>query len=73
MFSDTEIEYWAEIYIKLGISEYQFSFDSFLTDPASYLREIGQESALECINNGFEPLLAPQAKIVLKLRGFDSL
>jgi len=72
MFLDSEIEYWAELYINLGISEYKLSFDSFLVDPHLYLKEFGQESATECINNGFEPLLPAQARVALSIRELDT-
>lgn len=68
MQTDGYINFWGNIYQKVNINEYDLSFDQFLCDPKGYLKEIGQESAPECIENGFEPLLPAQAKVVLRLR-----
>ena len=68
MYSDIYINYWGEIYQKLGFNEYDVSFGVFITEPKKYLKEIGQESAPECIDNGFEPLLPAQAAVALRLR-----
>ena len=62
------IHYWGEIYQKVIINEYDLSFNDFMTNPEGCLLEIGQESAPDCIRNGFEPLLPAQAAVGLKLR-----
>ncbi len=62
------IKKWGDIYQKVVTNEYDLSFGVFMTAPKGYLKEIGQEYAPECIENGFEPLLHAQAKVVLRLR-----
>ncbi len=65
------INFWGNIYQKVNINEYDLSFDQFLCDPEGCLHAIGQESAPECIENGFEPLLPAQAKVALWIKEQD--
>ncbi len=67
MYTDDYIDFWGNIYQKVSINEYDLSFGVFMTDPKGCLKEIGQESALDCIENGFEPLLPAQAAVALRL------
>ena len=68
MYTDTYIDYWGEIYQKTRLNEYDLSFGIFMTDPEGYLEEAGQESAPDCIDNDFEPLLPAQAAVALIFR-----
>ena len=69
-YSDDYIEYWCYVYQRLGLAERSppVGFEDFLAAPHRTLRAIGQESAPECIAQGFEPLLPRQAEIALAIR-----
>lgn len=41
MYEDEFIEYWADIYQKAEINEYQLSFDEFLLEPEQNIKAIG--------------------------------
>ena len=64
----THEEFWARVFVEARILESGITFDQFLTNPDYYLSSIGQETAPECIKNGFLPLLPKQAAVAKRLR-----
>jgi hypothetical protein len=63
LMSDAELDSWADIYAQAKIAELiQIPLSEFLQDPWAHLINSGQESALDCIENGYAPLLPAQAR-----------
>jgi hypothetical protein len=55
------LDVWADIYFKAHIAELRaISLSEFLTAPAHFLAQAGQETALTAIANGYRPLLSAQ-------------
>lgn len=60
-------EYWTEVFEACRLGEQGERLEEFLRDPWTVLRRHGQESAPECLANGFRPLLPRQAVVARRL------
>ena len=62
-----EKEYWTEVFEACRLGERGERLEDFLRDPWTVLCRHGQESAPECLANGFRPLLPRQVAVARKL------
>jgi len=60
-------EYWSAVFEACRLGEQGEGLEDFLADPWAVLRRHGQESAPECLANGFRPLLPRQAAVARRL------
>lgn len=59
---------WEEVYNLCRFAEAEGALEDFLANPWRFLREQGQEGAVESIRNGHRPLLPAQARVARRLR-----
>ncbi|KNH45203.1 hypothetical protein M5G27_29785 [Pseudomonas shahriarae] len=59
-----ELDLWADIYCKARLASLiDVTLSEFLQRPYEFLKESGQASALDCLENGFFPMMPAQVKI----------
>jgi len=61
--TDEQLDLWGNVYVHCHF-ENKFRFDEFILNPWAYLRIEHQESAPQCILDGYLPLLPEQAKLI---------
>lgn len=68
MQSKNETTMWADIYKSLQLHSVGVTFKQFLLRPWEILIEQGQDTAMDCMDNDYLPLLPAQAKAALKIQ-----
>ena len=69
LIDNAEFDTWADIYAQARVAELiSVTFSQFLQAPWEYLTTAGQETAVDCISNGFMPLLPKQAQASQKIQ-----
>ncbi|MDI2144901.1 hypothetical protein KBJ94_22895 [Pseudomonas sp. ITA] len=59
-----ELDLWADIYCKARLASLiDVTLSEFLQRPYDFLKASGQASALDCLENGFFPMMPAQVKI----------
>lgn len=66
--NNLEQELWADIFEGLDMQSYGVSLHEFIKDPSGSMVAAGQESAFECLENGFMPLLPKQAAAAKRIQ-----
>ncbi len=61
-------ELWADIFEGLNMQAHGFTAEKFIEDPWGSLVAAGQDSAFECLENGFKPLLPKQAAAAKRIQ-----
>jgi hypothetical protein len=64
-----ELDLWADIYCKARLANLcPVTLSEFLQRPYDFLKESGQASALDCLENGFLPMMPAQVKASLDIQ-----
>ena len=66
--NNLEQELWADIFEGLDMQSHGVSLSEFIKDPSGSMVATGQESAFECLENGFKPLLPKQAAAAKRIQ-----
>lgn len=67
-YTDEHLDYWGEVFSACRLHELGVTFSSFIASPWEMLALHGQESAPECLTQGYRPLLPRQAAIARRIR-----
>lgn len=64
-----ELDLWADIYCKARLAQLcTVTLSEFLQRPYDYLNQSGQSSALDCLENGYLPLMPEQVRTATDLQ-----
>lgn len=69
--AENEQRMWADIYEAVRVQDCNpaMTIERFMQDPWGNLKACGQESAFDCLSNGYKPLLPAQAAASKRIQG----
>lgn len=69
LMENAELDVWAGIYAEARIAELiDIPFSEFCLNPWFFMTQADQETAIDCLINGFKPLLPKQLEVAAKIQ-----